>query len=121
MLAGFVALIAIFLLMPISLPARVSAVIVFYLFGAVNFLAGAPLQSRIVDQARDAPNLASILNQGAFNLGNAIGASVGGAALTAGLAYSQLPLLSAAVTVLTGALVVIASRIADQPDRESTA
>ena len=40
----------------------------------LHFAAGAPLQARIVDQAKGAPNLASTLNIGAFNLGNAGGA-----------------------------------------------
>jgi DHA1 family inner membrane transport protein len=61
-------------------PYAIAAVAMILLWGAVQFAAGAPLQSRIVDQASTAPNLASTLNQGAFNLGNAIGASIGGSA-----------------------------------------
>ena len=56
-----------------------------FIWGAIQFAAGAPLQSRIVDQAAAAPNLASTLNQGAFNFGNAAGASLGGMMLTVGL------------------------------------
>jgi DHA1 family inner membrane transport protein len=52
----------------------------------------------VVDAASDAPNLASTLNQGAFNLGNATGAWLGGVALTA--AYQQLPLLGALVAAI---------------------
>jgi DHA1 family inner membrane transport protein len=54
----------------------------------------------VVDQARDAPNLAATLNQSAFNLGNATGAWLGGAALTAGFAYVQLPYLGALLALL---------------------
>jgi MFS transporter, DHA1 family, inner membrane transport protein len=50
--------------------------------------------------ATDAPNLASTLNQGAFNLGNATGAWLGGVALTAGASYQQLPLLGALVAAI---------------------
>jgi DHA1 family inner membrane transport protein len=53
-----------------------------------------------VDEATDAPNLASTLNQGAFNLGNAAGAWLGGVALTEGANYQQLPLLGALVAVI---------------------
>ena len=44
---------------------------------------------RVVDQGRAAPSLASTLNQSAFNLGNAIGASFGGLMVSAGVGYAQ--------------------------------
>ena len=47
--------------------------------------AGAAAATLIVDQAAEAPNLASTLNQGAFNLGNAGGAWLGSMALGSGL------------------------------------
>ncbi len=60
-----------------------------------------------MEQAKGAPNLASTLNQGAFNLGNALGASLGGLVLTAGYGYLKLPIASAAVaTVCLGVGVV---------------
>jgi DHA1 family inner membrane transport protein len=46
---------------------------------------------RVVDEARGAPNLAAILNQGAFNLGNASGAWFGGIAISSGLSYTAIP------------------------------
>jgi DHA1 family inner membrane transport protein len=62
----------------------------------------------VVEAATDAPNLASTLNQGAFNLGNATGAWIGGTALTLGAGYGQLPLLAAAVSILGLGLTVTA-------------
>src|SRR5277367_5324760 len=82
-------------------PHVISAVAIILLWGAIQFAAGAPLQSRIVDQAAAEPNLASTLNQGAFNFGNATGASLGGMLLTAGFTYRQLPLASIIVTLIT--------------------
>lgn len=73
-------------------------------WGFVHFACGAPLQMRVVDGATDAPNLASTLNQSAFNLGNAVGAWLGAQALLAGVAYAQLPLISAALAA--GAVLV---------------
>ncbi len=105
LLIGYGVLLAVFLLLPFALGHLVPAVVMVCLFGLVNFAAGAPLQARIVDQAKGAPNLASTLNQGAFNLGNAIGASLGGLVLTAGYGYGRLGFASAAVTSVT--LVVI--------------
>ena len=50
-----------------------------------------------MDQAAEAPNLASTLNQGAFNLGNAGGAWLGSMALGSGLPLTGLPWMSAAI------------------------
>lgn len=99
-------------------PYVVPAVAMILIWGAVQFAAGAPLQSRIVDQAAAAPNLASTLNQGAFNLGNATGASLGGVMLTAGFSYRQLPLASALVTLVTLGLALSSARL-DRRHRNS--
>ncbi len=69
------------------------------------------MQARIVDQAKGAPNLASTLNQGAFNLGNALGASLGGIMLTEGIGYRYLSLGSAAVASVALLVALIALRV----------
>jgi DHA1 family inner membrane transport protein len=69
-------------------------------WGGIAFALVSPLQIWVVDAATDAPNLASTLNQGAFNLGNATGAWIGGVALNAGMHYAQLPLLAALVAMV---------------------
>ena len=89
----------------------VTAVIMVFVWGCIHFAAGAPLQSRIVDQARGAPNLASTLNQGAFNLGNALGASLGGIMLTEGIGYRLLSLGSAAVASVGLVVALVALRV----------
>lgn len=73
---------------------QIAAVLIF-IWGIVDFAVVAPLQLRVVDTASDAPNLASSLNQAAFNLGNAGGAWIGGTALTFGVNYDGLPLVAA--------------------------
>lgn len=83
------------------------AVVTLFAWGAVAFALVPPLQTRVVDSAVDAPNLASTLNQGAFNLGNAIGAGIGGLAIDAGLGLRALPLLSAGVAVLAMAVTLL--------------
>ena len=80
--------------MPLAMMAMV------LVWGGVSFGTGAPMQARIVDQAKGAPNLASTLNQGAYNLGNAIGASLGGLVLTGGYGYTRLPMAAAAVAAV---------------------
>jgi DHA1 family inner membrane transport protein len=60
-------------------------------WGGANFAFGAPLQSRILQWAADAPNLASTLIPSAFNVGIAIGAALGGGLIEAGIGYRNLP------------------------------
>ncbi len=71
-----------------------------FVWGLVDFVIVPPLQIRVVETAADGPNLAATLNQGAFNMGNAIGAWIGGAALSFGVSYADLPLVGALVTGL---------------------
>jgi DHA1 family inner membrane transport protein len=62
-------------------------------------------------EAREGPNLASTLNQSAFNVGNALGPAIGAGALWAGLPYSQVPLIGAGLAVLGAALGLLALRL----------
>ena len=68
-----------------------------FVWGTLGFALVPLLQTLIVDQAAEAPNLASTLNQGAFNLGNAGGAWLGSMALGSGLPLTGLPWMSAAI------------------------
>jgi DHA1 family inner membrane transport protein len=111
LLGGFVLLILIFLAMPFVELTTVPAVLMIFVWGCVHFATGSPLQARIVDQAKGAPNLASTLNQGAFNLGNAIGASLGGIMLTEGIGYRYLSWGSAAVASVALLVALIALRV----------
>ncbi len=92
-------------------PFLVPAVATVLVWGTIQFAAGAPLQARIVHHAAEAPNLASTLNQGAFNFGNAVGATLGGVMLTAGLTYRELPIASAAVALVTLTLAILSARL----------
>jgi MFS transporter, DHA1 family, inner membrane transport protein len=118
LLGALLALIASLIALYYAEPHVIPAISMILLWGAIQFAAGAPLQSRIVDQASDAPNLASTLNQGAFNFGNATGASLGGMMLTAGYTYRQLPLASIVVTLITLGLAVVSARL-DRKHRDT--
>jgi DHA1 family inner membrane transport protein len=111
LLAGFMLLIVIFSVMPLFELSVVPAVVMVFIWGCVHFATGSPLQARIVEQARGAPNLASTLNQGAFNLGNALGASLGGIMLTEGISYRYLSLGSAAVASVALLVALVALRV----------
>ncbi len=84
------------------LPAAVAILI----WGIASFAIVPPLQMRVMEAAKDAPNLASAVNIGAFNLGNAVGAALGGAVISAGLGYPAISLAGAAMAAL-GLLMVL--------------
>ncbi|MFG2869229.1 MFS transporter [Streptomyces sp. NPDC048338] len=67
---------------------KVLAAITLTLIGALGFATVPPLQKRVLDQASAAPTLASAANIGAFNLGNALAAWLGGVVIAAGLGYT---------------------------------
>lgn len=97
---GFLILVVLFLLFPLAEQRVGTCVAAIMVWGALHFAMGAPLQTRVVDQAEGAQNLASTLNQGAFNLGNALGATLGAGVLTAGFGYLDLAYASAAVAAI---------------------
>lgn len=83
----------------------VTAAIAILIWGISSFAIVPPLQMRVMDAASDAPNLASAMNIGAFNLGNAIGAALGGGVIGAGLGLPTVSLAGAAMAV--AALVLL--------------
>ncbi|GAA3050431.1 MFS transporter [Streptomyces glomeratus] len=68
---------------------KVLAAITLTLIGALGFATVPPLQKWVLDQASAAPTLASAANIGAFNLGNALAAWLGGMVIAAGLGYTS--------------------------------
>ncbi len=80
--------------------------------GVVAFATVAPMPMRVLDQAGpQGANLVSSLNIAAFNLGNALGAWVGGLALAGGLGLVNLGWAAAALTAVGLVLVFWSSRL----------
>jgi MFS transporter, DHA1 family, inner membrane transport protein len=67
---------------------QAAAAVTVVLIGAFGFATVPPLQKRVLDHAHGAPTLASAVNIGAFNLGNALSAWLGGLVIAAGLGYT---------------------------------
>jgi DHA1 family inner membrane transport protein len=82
-----------------------------FCWGVLQFALVSPLQMRVVNEAANAPNLASTLNQGAFNLGNATGAWIGDVVLTHGLPYNELPWIGAALAATALLLTIVSYRL----------
>ena len=87
--------------------AVIPAAATIFCWGLLAFALISPLQMRVVNEAAGAPSLASTLNQGAFNLGNATGAWLGDVGLTHGLPYDQLPWIGAALAAVALLFTII--------------
>jgi DHA1 family inner membrane transport protein len=92
----------------------VAAAITVFVWGIAAFATVPPLQMRVVEKAAKAPNLASTLNIGAFNVGNAGGAWLGGLVIDHGHSLDTLPWVAAAVSAVALLLTWLASRM-DRP------
>lgn len=99
------ALAVIMLAMPFLLSNQAGAALMLTLWGAAAFALVPPVQMRVMQAAHDAPGLASSINIGAFNLGNAVGAALGGAVIGLNLGYAAVPAAGGMMAVAGLALV----------------
>ncbi|TDV27356.1 DHA1 family inner membrane transport protein [Paraburkholderia caballeronis] len=107
-LIGFLTLlIVVMLAFPLLATSHVGAAIGLLVWGIATFAVVPPLQMRVMRAAHEAPGLASSVNVGAFNLGNALGAAAGGAAISAGLGYKAVPIAGALIAAAGLALVLV--------------
>ncbi|MCO4861952.1 putative efflux protein; MFS family [Cupriavidus phytorum] len=86
------ALAVIMLVLPFAFAHHVTAALGLLLWGAATFAVVPPVQMRVMEAAAEAPGLASSINVGAFNLGNALGAALGGGVISLGLGYRAVPI-----------------------------
>lgn len=95
------------------------AILTILIWGMLAFALVPPLQILVVDRARAAPNLASTLNQGAFNFGNATGAWLGGIAIDAGIHLDSLPWLGMGIELIGFAVMLWSVFLERAPARAS--
>ncbi|WPC34821.1 MFS transporter [Acinetobacter sp. YWS30-1] len=116
-LIGFLILLMLMMLLfPILASTAVGAGLALIIWGAAAFAVVPPLQMRVISVAYDAPGLASSVNIGAFNLGNALGAIAGASVLNLGLSYSAVSFTGAGLSAVALLLVVIQMKLAPQQD-----
>ena len=112
-LIGFLLLlIVMMLLFPILATTTIGAALALIIWGAAAFAVVPPLQMRVMSVAHDAPGLASSVNIGAFNLGNALGAIAGASVLNMGLSYTAVSFAGAGLSALALVLVLIQMKLA---------
>jgi DHA1 family inner membrane transport protein len=111
-IGSLVALSVVLLAMTAALHQPVLVVIAIALFGAAAFATVAPLQMWVLKQAEGAgQGLASSFNIAAFNLGNAIGAWLGGAVIDHGPGLGSVTLVAGLVPIVALVVAVAAMRL----------
>jgi MFS transporter, DHA1 family, inner membrane transport protein len=115
--ALFLAVIAVLIAFTLTSHDAVLTVVTMFVWGVVAFALVSPLQMRVLDMGRGAPNLISTLNQGAFNVGCAAGAWFGGIPLRFGAGYDTLPWVGVAIA-LAGLALTLASLALDRRHAE---
>ncbi|WP_447760891.1 MFS transporter [Sphingopyxis panaciterrae] len=109
LIVSLAALAVLLVLFAVTMFSPFAAAVTIFLWGVATFAIVPPLQMRVMEAASDAPNLASAVNIGAFNLGNAVGAAVGGGVIGMGLGFPAVS-IAGAVMAAAGLAIVIASR-----------
>ncbi|MFF3287060.1 MFS transporter [Streptomyces sp. NPDC003023] len=90
---------------------KVLAAVSIVLIGALGFATVPPLQKRVLDQAHGAPTLASAVNIGAFNLGNALAAWLGGMVIAAGMGLTAPNWVGALLAATALVLAVLSAAL----------
>lgn len=92
-------LVAVYFTSPITWTAYPMA----FITGMIAFTIGSPVQLMLIRNAKGAETLAASAGQASFNMGNTLGAYLGGVPITLGYAYNTTALVGAAMA-LTGVL-----------------
>lgn len=81
----------------VTVRSPIPAAITLFLLGVAAFATVPGLQARVLDAAGTAGTLASAVNIGVFNLGNAVGAWLGGLVISAGFGFAATNVVGAAM------------------------
>ena len=108
--------------MAVVMPVKALAIVFVALLGGAAFATVAPLQMRVLEKAGAAgQSLASSLNIAAFNLGNALGAWLGGLTIDHAGGLSMVPVTAAAVTAAGFAVALWSVRLDRKGPRSESA
>lgn len=93
-------LVVVLVIFALTAASQILTVASLVLMGGFGFATVPGMQMRVMKYANGAPTLASGANIGAFNVGNALGAWLGGVTITAGLGYTSPIWAGAGITLL---------------------
>lgn len=104
------ALALIMFVLPFVFSSHVGVAIGLLFWGGAAFAIVPPVQMRVMEAASEAPGLASSINVGAFNLGNALGAAVGAAVISLNLGYAAVPVAGGLLAAVGFGMVLLGTR-----------
>lgn len=81
------------------------------LVGAVSSVLGPAIQTRLMEVAGENQSIAAALNHSALNIGNSLGAFLGGAVIAAGWGYSTPAWAGAALALVGLGITIVAYRM----------
>ncbi|CAB1220599.1 MFS transporter [Acinetobacter bouvetii] len=116
LISFLVLLMLMMLLFPVLATTAIGAGLALIIWGAAAFAVVPPLQMRVMSVAHEAPGLASSVNIGAFNLGNALGAIAGASVLNMGLNYTAVSFAGAGLSALALVLVLVQMKLVAQKE-----
>ncbi|HLR95192.1 MAG TPA: MFS transporter [Jiangellaceae bacterium] len=112
---GMAAMSAVLVVFTVTAHHPVTAVVTLVVFGIVGFSMGPIVQNRVIVAAGAGGSVVSAANQGAFNMANALGASVGALVLDLGFGLTA-PMWVGAVLALGGLALVLVTRKVERRD-----
>ncbi|WP_066519580.1 MFS transporter [Curtobacterium ammoniigenes] len=104
---GLGALMVSLILVVVLAPTGIGIFIAAFVLGLTSSMIGPAVQSRLMDVAGHAHTIGAALNHSAFNLGNSLGAFLGGAAIAAGLGYRSPAVIGVGLAVLGVGIAVV--------------
>jgi DHA1 family inner membrane transport protein len=116
LVGGFVCLAVVFTLFWATSAHAVAAGVGVFAFGFNGFAMGTAIQARAILAAGGGASLVAASQQAAFNVGNALGAFLGGTVIAMGLGY-RAPILVAGVLALIGLAVMLVAVRLDRSGR----
>ncbi|MCW2792119.1 MAG: putative transporter [Nocardioides sp.] len=115
LLVVLAALTAVMVFFALTAGSQVATVVSLVLMGGFGFATVPGLQMRIMTYAGEAPTLASGANIAAFNVGNALGAWLGGLTIAAGLGFTSPLWVGAGLALAALVVLVLADWAAARP------
>lgn len=111
LLVGLAAMALVLVLMAMFAASIVMVVVLALLVGAVSSVLSPAIQTRLMDVAGDNQSIAAALNHSALNIGNSLGAFLGGAAISLGFGFAAPEWVGAALALLGLGIAVLAFRL----------
>lgn len=120
LLGGFVALVVVQVLLALAAPSILLFAPLVFAVGAVSSALGPTVQSRLMSVAGDNQSIAAALNHSALNIGNALGAALGGFVIAHGFGFVA-PIWVGVVLATGGLVLTVVSYAVEARQRASVA